>query len=186
MDTESLLFAFAIGWGVWMLLKIHRRRGGGKGALINRRDPVRSGPLRSGPVRPGQVRSGRAEATLREMPRMGKPGTMTANQARALQRTNFEPNRQWSFEEAALILDSVIYLRAVCRDIADSDDGPPPLAVQNDLLRFILTEQDLRDYVRKWGETRRNDGSDEDDDPELPHNRQFERVAAAARGHLAP
>lgn len=181
MDTESLLFAFAIGWGIWVLLRIHRRRRGGMGALVKRPDPVRSDPVRS-----GSVRSGRDEAKPRRMPRMGKPGTMTANQARALRRTNFEPDQQWSVEEAALILDSVAYLLAVCRDIADSDDGPPPLDVQNDLLRFILTEQDLRDYVRKWGETRRSDGTNEDDDPELPRNKQFDRVAAAARDHLAP
>ena len=120
------------------------------------------------------------------MPRTGEPGSITYNQTRALQRNNFTADRNWSCEEAALILDAVKYLQTVCYNIAGEEDGPPPLEIQNILLRLILTGQDLRDYVRKWGETRRNDGSGEDDEPDLPHNRQFERIAAAARDHLAP
>ena len=83
-----------------------------------------------------------------------------------------------------MIVDAVIYMRAVCRDIAGSDDGPPPLEVQNALLRFILTDQDLRDYVRKWGETRRDEGTEDDDDPALMRNNQYERIAEAARRHI--
>ena len=174
MNTESLLFAFAIGWGIWMLLKIHRNRGGGRSALVGKRDAGRA----------AKQPATRDDAT-RSMPRHGEPGSMTANQARALRRNNFQPDRQWSFEEAAVILDAVIYMRAVCRDVAGSDDGPPPLEVQNALLRFILTDQDLRDYVRKWGETRRGEGTEDDDDPELMRNNQYERVAEAARKHIA-
>jgi hypothetical protein len=173
MDMQSLLFAFAIGWGVWMLLKIHRQRGGGRGALVGKRD---SGRAASRPAR---------RDVLRSMPRVGEPGSMTANQARALRRNNFEPDKRWSFEEAALILDAMVYMRAVCRDVAGRDDGPPPLEVQNALLRFILTDQDLRDYVRKWGELRRDDGAEDDDDPELMPNNQYERIAEAARNHIA-
>lgn len=173
MDTETLLFAFAIGWGVWMLLKIHRKRGGGRGALVGKRAAGRAAKQ---PARRDAPRS---------MPRLGEPGSMTANQARALRRNNFEPDKRWSFEEAAVILDAVIYMRAVCRDVAGPDDGPPPLQVQNALLRFILTDQDLRDYVRKWGEVRRGDGTEDDDDPELMRNNQYERIAEAARKHIA-
>ncbi len=172
MDTQTLLFAFAIGWGIWMLLKIHRNRGGGRSALVGKRDASRAAKQ---PAR---------HDALRSMPRLGEPGSMTANQARALRRNNFQPDRQWSFEEAAVILDAVIYMRAVCRDVAGPDDGPPPLEVQNALLRFILTDQDLRDYVRKWGETRRDEGADDDDDPELMRNNQYERIAEAARKHI--
>lgn len=168
MNIESLLFAFAVGWGIWMLIRIHRKRGGGRGALVDDRKPEQQ------------------QNTAREMPRIGEPGTITENQARALRRNNFAPDKQWSFEEAALVLDAVVYLRTVCRDVADKDDGPPPLEIQNELLRLILTEQNLRDYIRKWGETRREEGSDTDDDPDLPRNNQYDRVVEAAREHLAP
>ena len=59
------------------------------------------------------------------------------------------------------------------------------LVVQNALLLFILTDQDLRDYVRKWGETRRDEGAEDDDDPELMRNNQYDRVVDAARKHIA-
>lgn len=174
MELQSLLFAFAIGWGIWMLLKIHRQRGGGRSALIGKRDAGRAAKRPAG------------RDVLRSMPRVGEPGSMTANQARTLRRNNFEPDKQWSFEEAALILDAVSYMRAVCRDVAGPDDGPPPLEVQNAMLRFILTDQDLRDYVRKWGEVRRDEGADDDgDDPELIRNNQYERIAEATRKHIA-
>ena len=177
MDMQSLLFAFAIGWGVWMLLKIHRQRGGGRGALVGKRD--------AGPAAKRPAKQPRRQDALRSMPRTGKPGSMTGNQERALRRNNFQPDRRWSFEEAAMILDAVIYMRAVCRDVAGPDDGPPPLEVQNALLLFILTDQDLRDYVRKWGETRRDEGAEDDDDPELMRNNQYDRVVDAARKHIA-
>lgn len=173
MDTETLLFALAIGWGIWMLLRIHRSRGGGRGALMSKPDEARPARRPDRSKRP------------REMPRFGESGSITANQVRALRRNNFHPDKQWSFEEAALILDALTYLRAVCRDVSSPDDGPPPLDVQNELLRFILTEQNLRDYVRKWGETRRDEGDGEDDDPELARNNQYDRINEAARGHLS-
>ena len=122
------------------------------------------------------------------MPRLGEPGTITFNQMKALRQNNFVPDKSWSREEAALILDAVIYLRAVCRTVASDDDGPAPLEVQNELLRVILTTEDVRDYVRRWGEARREAGHDEftDDERKLPRNNQFETVAKAARKHLIP
>jgi hypothetical protein len=50
----------------------------------------------------------------------------------------------------------------------------------------VLTTEDVRDYVRKWGEERRAAGLDEfaGDEPELVRNNQFERVAKAARQYL--
>ena len=103
-----------------------------------------------------------------------------------MQQNNFDPDKSWSREEANLILDGVKYLRAVCRDVGDRDDGPPPLEIQNDLLRFILTEQDIRDYVRKWGDDRRDEGFDEysDDEPVLAQNNQYLRVEGEAKRFL--
>ncbi len=166
MSTESLIIGFAIVWGLWMLLRIHRSRGARRSLFADKT---------TGTAKDGDVRA---------MPRLGKPGTMTPNQARMLRFNNFVPDKQWSFEEAALILDALTYLRAVCRDMAGEEDGPAPLKVQNELLRLILTDQDLRDYVRRWGERRREEGAGEDEMPTLTPNRQFERIAAKAREYL--
>ena len=166
MDLETGLVIGALVWGAWVLLKIHRRRQ----ALGDRS---------------ASIVGVQKKSRNREMPRIGEPGSVTFNQIQALQRNNFEPDKNWSQEEAALILDGVKYLRCVCRDVAeaDPDDGPPPLEVQNELLRFILTEQDIRDHVRKWGEERRASGLSEfdDDEPELDQNRQYERVKTVAK-----
>ena len=168
MSTESLIIGFAIAWGLWILLRIHRSRGARRSLFADK--PTTTAK----------------DAATRAMPRLGKPGTMTPNQARMLRFNNFVPDRQWSFEEAALILDALTYLRAVCRDMAGEEDGPAPLKVQNELLRLILTDQDLRDYVRRWGERRREEGAGEDEMPTLTPNRQFERIAAKAREYLVP
>ena len=53
---------------------------------------------------------------------------------------DFVPDKQWSFEEAALILDAMIYLRAVCHDIAGDEDGLAPRGVQNGLLSEYAVE----------------------------------------------
>ena len=140
MDTESLVILIGFMWGAYMLFKIHKRR-------QQTKDPAA-----------GLV--ARREAQQREMPRVGEPGSITFNQIKVLQQNNFDPDKEWSREEANLILDSVKYMRAVCRDVGDEDDGPPPLEIQNAMLRFILTEQDIRDYVRKWGDDRREAGFD--------------------------
>ena len=49
--------------------------------------------------------------------------------------------------------------------------------IQNELLTFILEDQDLRDYVRKGGKDRREIGEKQ---VELMDNQQFRRVAKAA------
>lgn len=166
MDTESLVILIGFMWGAYMLFKIHKRR-------QETKDPAA-----------GLV--ARREAQKREMPRVGEPGSITFNQIKALQQNNFSPDKGWSREEANLILDTVKYLRAVCRDVGDEDDGPPPLEIQNALLRLILTEQDIRDYVRKWGDDRREAGFDEfsDDEPVLPRNNQYARVESEAKRFL--
>jgi hypothetical protein len=168
MDNESLIIGFAIVWGLWIVSKIHRRRG-------RRGNPSADPPARSAAVKAVEDKA---------MPRLGNSGSMTANQARALKFNDFVPDKQWSFEEAALILDALVYLRAVCRDIAGDEDGPAPRGVQNGLLRFILTDQDLRDYVRRWGERRREENVEDDEAPKLEPNQQFDRIAAKARDYL--
>ena len=62
-----------------------------------------------------------------------------------------------------------------------------PLDVQNALLGYILTQQDIRDYVRKWGEDRRNLGFEDyaDDEPNLEKNNQYERVVNEAKLYLS-
>ena len=123
-----------------------------------------------------------APPALRTMPRLGRAGTITEEQIDALQRENFTPSAEWSFEEAALVLDAVIYLRAVCAETIGVRE--PDVGVQNELLALILSDEDLRNHVRKWGADRRAAG-EADAPPELRRNHQFERVAAAAR-RLAP
>ena len=163
MGPETLVMLVAFLWGGLVLYRIHKRRRTG-------------GP----PVRSTAVQ--KPDQKAREMPRLGKPGTITFNQMKSLNRNSFAPDKNWSREEAALILDAVKYLRAVCRDIAGNEDGPPPLQVQNHLLRFVLTEQDIRDYIRKWGENRRAAGLGDyaDDEPVLSRNKQYLRVEAEA------
>ena len=140
MSTESLIIGFAFAWGLWILLRIHRGRGARRSLFADKPTATAKD----------------AVADARAMPRLGKPGSMTPNQARMLRFNNFATDKQWSFEEAALILDALTYLRAVCRDMAGEEDDPAPREVQNELLRLILTDQDLRDYVRRWGERRRD------------------------------
>ena len=111
------------------------------------------------------------------MPRIGTPGTITDEQINALKDNSFGPTKEWSFEEAALILDSVTYLRGVCKGVLGNEQ--PPLELQNELLAFILEDQDLHDYVRRWGEDRRKAGVN-GKVTKLKHNNQFKRVAKKA------
>jgi hypothetical protein len=113
----------------------------------------------------------------RTIPRIGTPGTITKEQAEELRKNNFEPLKDWSFEEAALMLDTTTYLRAVFSEAAGLKNSP--LEMQNKLLVFILDDEQLRDYVRSWGEERRNRGSDSKA-AELSHDAEFERIAAEA------
>ena len=95
MNVESIMLAFGVGWAVWVLMRIHRRRKA-------MQQTARDGTARA----PADVRS--APPARREqgaMPRVGEPGTVSANQIRALQRNGFTPDRNWSREEAALAPD---------------------------------------------------------------------------------
>ena len=158
---NSLLVGIFVALAVWIFMKLRKSNSG----LFK--------SLRPPPVRP----SSQPPPEKREIPRIGVPGTITDEQFKALKRNLFEPSKDWSFEEAALTLDAVTYVRAVCADVAGKRE--PPLEIQNELLAFILHDQDLRDYVLKWGKDRREAGI-QNRAPKLKHNDQFHRVARAA------
>ena len=160
---DSLLLGILVALAVWLFMK-HRQGNGG--SLF--------GGLFSGSR--SQVEH-KSPPKQRDMPRIGTPGTITDEQISALKGNLFEPTKEWSFEEAALILDSVTYLRGVCKEVLGNEK--PPLELQNGLLAFILESQDLRDYVRRWGEDRRKVGVS-GNATKLKHNNQFKRVAKKA------
>lgn len=159
---DSILLGILVAVGVWLFMKYRQGNGG---SLF--------GSLFSGSR--SQVHH-KSPPKQREMPRIGTPGTITDEQINALKGKLFEPTKEWSFEEAALILDSVTYLRGVCKEVLKEQ---PPLELQNALLSFILEDQDLRDYVRRWGEDRRKAGIN-GKVTKLKHNNQFKRVANMA------
>ena len=128
---ESLVIAFAIGLLVWLMMRrIFQQR-------IRQRMAAQQAQLED---------SGDAPAEQRSMPRIGRPGTVTRAQLAQLRESHFEPSRQWSHEEAQLILDTVAYLRKVVED--QTGDRDPPIEIQNKVLGFILTDEDLRAAVQ--------------------------------------
>ena len=110
------------------------------------------------------------------MPRLGTPGTITREQMRLLKDNDFAPERQWSKEEAQLILDTVTYLRAVI--YTTTGEASPPIEVQNEILKFILTNDDLREYVYEWGLNRTRD-EQAAPQPVLERDDAYVRVEAA-------
>ena len=157
---DSIFLGILVAVAVWLFMK-HRQGNGaslfgglfsGSGSQVKRKSPPKQ----------------------REMPRIGKPGTIIDEQINALKGNLFQPTKEWSFEEAALILDAVTYLRGVCKEVLGNEQ--PPLKLQNELLAFILEDQNLRDYVRRWGEDRRKTGIN-GKTTKLKHNNQFKRVA---------
>ena len=166
MDLYTGVIVFGLLWGIWIIYKIHKRR-------------ATRGDIASALV-------GKPKPEQAEMPRLGKPSTITLDQIKALHQNDFTPDKNWSKEEAALILDSVKYLRAVCRDISSGSEQAPSLEIQNALLRFILTKQDIRDYVRKWGQLRRDEGMPNfaEDEPILDKNGQYDRVKLEAQKYF--
>ena len=110
------------------------------------------------------------------MPRLGQPGTITREQIRFLKQNNFEPSRMWSREEAQLVLDALIYLRTIIHDVTGETDAP--IEIQNHLLRFILTEEELRDYVREWGLNRTRE---EEENAVLERNEYYTQVETTVR-----
>lgn len=165
MDQQTLLLAVVIAVGIWAGMRVLRQQ-------RERQRP---------PAPPPQSLPSAERGT---MPRIGEPHTMTPRQIRALKDNEFVFDRSWSREEAALVLDTVAYLRAACRRVTGSAGEPPPLEVQNELLRIILTDRELREHVRQWGMARRDDagaGYIEATADELPVSHQSGRIAAEAR-----
>jgi len=156
--SESLIFALVIGLTVYMFMRRLR--------AIKRDKQIRAEKIEQGevPADPGS------------MPRIGSPGTITRDQINSLKEYDFEPSRIWSKEEAQLILDTVNYLRSVIYNSTQEKD--PPIDVQNNILKFILTDEGLRDYVCQWGMNRTRDDETKTT-TELPRDEYYQRVEAA-------
>lgn len=156
--NEQTIAVLLLGFIIWLVI----RRAGQK-----RREREAGGTAASGSTAQQDLRQ------QREMPRAGIPGTITESQIDRLQANGFEPSTTWSFEEAAMVLDATTYQRAAILKVTGDDD--PPVDIQNMLIQFILSDEDLRDYVRGWGERRREEGR-EDEPPKLRANNQLRRV----------
>ena len=160
---DSVILGIFVALAVWIFMK-RRRSGKGRGGIFSR---LFGGSSHVQP--PPEI-----PPEKRQIPRVGKAGTITKGQIKALKKNCFETTKEWSFEEAALVLDSVTYLRAVCTQIGGKK--LPSLELQNELLVFILKDKDLHDYVRNWGNNWRKTGN-KDEIPGLKHNSQFKKVA---------
>lgn len=167
---DSILLGILVALAVWIFMKLRR----GDSGLFSGLFPGSRAHIQPSPQQ---------QQKQHEMPRIGTAGTITEEQIKRLKRNSFGSSKDWSFEEAALILDAVSYLRAVCAEVAGKK--PPPIEIQNELLCFILEDKELRTYVRKWGQGRR-DAAIEKDRPQLPHNTEFNRVAKAASRFTKP
>ena len=158
---DSLLIAVAVGLAVWLLMRraVYKRA---RRQMEMRREQPGAGADSAPPE--GQ----------KSMPRLGVPGTITRAQMAELRALDFEPARQWSREEAQLILDTVIYFRAVIFD--ETGDENPPLEVQNRLLGFILTDEELREAVLEWSLNRTRE-EEESGRLVLPRDDAYDRIA---------
>lgn len=158
---ESLIFAAVVGLTIYLFMR--RMRVLKETKRRQAEELERGGPAEE----PGS------------MPRLGTAGTVTRDQIKWLKDNDFEPSRLWSKEEAQLILDTVTYLRAVI--YMTTEEADPPIEVQNHLLKFILTDDDLREYVYEWGLNRTRD-EDAAPQPVLERDAHFARVEAEVMG----
>jgi hypothetical protein len=124
---ESIILAVCVALTVWLFMR--RQRMKRKQKIIEQQEAQNAGP-------PQEQKS---------MPRIGQAGSITRDQMKALKDNDFEPSRIWSKEEAQLILDSVDYLRAVIAQ--QTGEKKPPMDVQNQVLGFILSDEELREYL---------------------------------------
>ncbi len=157
--NDSILLLMAIAVVVWLFIR--------RGRIARQRQLMHARETQG--LQPDEARS---------MPRLGQPGTITRAQMRSLAANDFHPSRQWSREEAQLILDALAYLRAAIKTV--TGEANAPVEVQNKILGLILSDDDLRDYVLDWS---RNLTREEEDETEieLPADDRFERVAGAIR-----
>ena len=156
--SESLIFALVLGLTVYMFMRRLRS--------IKRDKQIRA----------EKIEQPETQADPGSMPRIGSPGTITRDQIKLLKEYDFEPSRIWSKEEAQLILDTVNYLRSVIYNSTQEKD--PPIDVQNNILKFILTDEGLRDYVYQWGMnlTRYDETKTT---TELPRDEYYKRIEVA-------
>jgi hypothetical protein len=160
---ESVLLAVVIGVAVWLFMRNART--------------MRERRLQRGRSSPG---AGAGDVPQpKSMPRFGVPRSITREQMTLLKENDFEPHRQWSKDEAQLILDSVTYLRAAVRMVTGETGAPTE--VQNNILGFILGDDELRNNVLDWGVNRTHEEEDAGEDVELPSDETFERVAVHIR-----
>ncbi len=158
---ESILLAVIIGLAVWLFMKNAR-------TMRERRDRLRQPPPDEGDA-----------PQPKSMPRFGVPRTITREQMARLKENDFEPHRQWSKDEAQLILDSVTYLRAAVRMV--TGESGAPIEIQNNILGYILGDDELRDDILDWGLNRTQEEEDTGDEVELPPDETFERIASHIR-----
>ena len=156
---ENILLAAVIGLAVWLFMKNAR-------TMRERRRRLGQPPPDAGAGDAPQPKS---------MPRFGVPRTITREQMARLKENDFEPHRQWSKDEAQLILDSVIYLRAAIRMV--TGESGAPTEVQNNILGFILGDEELRDDILDWGLNRTQEEEDAGEEVELPPDETFECIA---------
>ncbi len=158
---ESILLAAVIGLAVWLFMKNAR-------TMRERRRRLGQPPPDTGDA-----------PQLKSMPRFGVPRTITREQMARLKENDFEPHRQWSKDEAQLILDSLTYLRAAIRMV--TGESGAPIEIQNNILGFILGDEELRDDILDWGLNRTREEEDAGEEVEMPSDETFERIASYIR-----
>lgn len=159
---DSLLIAVVVGLVVWLFMR----------RMVNQRTRLRAARQQAA-AQGSAAPAGESPPDQKTMPRFGVPGSVTRAQLAQLRACHLEPSRQWSREEAQLILNAVAYLRVAITDVTGDDD--PPIEVQNDVLGFILTDEALRESVQDWSLNRTRE---EEDRPgiSLPRDETYERV----------
>ena len=144
---ESLIVAILAGLSMWFAIRQGRKRKARRAALaVQATQPPAVGT----------------------MPRLGTPGTISREQIKALKTNNFEPDTDWSWEEAALVLDGLAYARGVLAAVTGRRDHD--IDVQNQVFAFVMRDEVIREYVR----------AEQPAEP-LPRDASFEQVAAFIR-----
>jgi hypothetical protein len=160
MNSDSLVFALLFGAAIWMILRLRSK--------VRGQVPRRAAAAPTGAAHEPST-----------MPRLGRPGTMTREQGKALAQVGIHAPRGWSSEEAALLLDAVDYQRLACRGVPGLEAAEAPLEIQTALLHFVLGREELREQVRQWGAARRAGNGGEEALPDTPE--LAATVAEAAR-----
>jgi len=142
---ESLIVAILAGVAMWFAINQGRKRRARRAAL-----------------------AAQAMPTAGTMPRLGTPGTIGREQFEALAANHFEPSRDWSREEAALMLDGLAYARGVLAAVTGRRDHD--IDVQNQVFAFVMRDEVIREYVR----------AERPVEP-LPEDANFQQVAAFVR-----